>query len=573
MDPSNRIHAPILGLALVALAVAPSCAVGNLTESLFHGDRRIVFERPPEAASSSPHHPPMLLILVDGVGRSLLYEMLEKDEMPGLAALLGGSGVEFPHAYFVPDLITTLPSSTVPAWTTALTGVPPAEHGVSGNEFFVRETKRFVAPVPVSISALDPVLACFNDGYLNKQCARPTVYQQMRARDPDVRIWVAGHPLYAGADLLLLKDRKVLADAFEGFLEDHLVEAGDDAEEADRRRIYAELDDETVEALTDEILAADPVADVMTLYVSGTDQFGHVAGAGPGSAIRAYLREVVDPLFREVRNALAERDALSERFVCVLADHGHTEVLRDDAHALGMKEDGDPAALVRRAGYVPRPFEYEVDEDEPFDVVLAYQGAISYVYVADRSAHGRHGADWTRIPRFEKDVLPLAEAFFRNDRDGDLVPELRGTLDAVFVRRPRALYDDDAPFEAYMGGGATMAVDEWLRARDDARYVEFVARLRDLAAGPFGERAGDILLLAHNGDQDAPPGRYYFASTYRSWHGSPSPGDSEIPFIVAHPRLTTEELISRVRPILGERPRIQQVTPVLLELRYPRERG
>jgi len=72
-----------------------------------------------------------------------------------------------------------------------------------------------------------------------------------------------------------------------------------------------------------------------------------------------------------------------------------------------------------------------------------------------------------------------------------------------------------------------------------------------LAVGPLGERAGDILLLAHNGDRDRPEDRYYFAEPYRSWHGSPSKLDSEIPLIVAHPARSDRAIGRLVRSALG----------------------
>jgi len=75
------------------------------------------------------------------------------------------------------------------------------------------------------------------------------------------------------------------------------------------------------------------------------------------------------------------------------------------------------------------------------------------------------------------------------------------------------------------------------------------------------------LLLAHNGDRATAEDRYYFAAPYRSWHGSPSRADSELPFIVAHPKHGAAAIGERVRKALGERPFQQKVADVLLELR------
>jgi hypothetical protein len=81
------------------------------------------------------------------------------------------------------------------------------------------------------------------------------------------------------------------------------------------------------------------------------------------------------------------------------------------------------------------------------------------------------------------------------------------------------------------------------------------------------------MLLAHNGDRDQPGERYYFAAQYRSWHGTPSRGDSQIPLVVAHPGRSAEEIEALVRRVLGDAPRQQKLAPLLLELRAVGRRG
>jgi hypothetical protein len=125
----------------------------------------------------------------------------------------------------------------------------------------------------------------------------------------------------------------------------------------------------------------------------------------------------------------------------------------------------------------------------------------------------------------------------------------------------------DGPFEVYVGAGKTMPVDAWLKDHPHPTYVSVDARLRDLAVGVHGERAGDILLLAHNGDREEVKERYYFAFPYHSWHGSPSKRDSELPFIVANKARSASAIGAWVTKVLGERPFQQKTTDVLLGLR------
>jgi hypothetical protein len=75
------------------------------------------------------------------------------------------------------------------------------------------------------------------------------------------------------------------------------------------------------------------------------------------------------------------------------------------------------------------------------------------------------------------------------------------------------------------------------------------------------------MLLAHNGDRDTPRERFYFATPYRSWHGSPSRLDSEIPLIVAHPTEPIAPVAQWIARTLGDAPYQQKVADILLGLR------
>src|SRR6185312_9454613 len=128
----------------------------------------------------------------------------------------------------------------------------------------------------------------------------------------------------------------------------------------------------------------------------------------------------------------------------------------------------------------------DVDAHDPFDAVLAYGGAMAYVYLADRSlCPGPHDVcAWDRPPRYREDVLAAAEAFRVENETG---PDMKGMLDMILVREPRAYREIDRPFEVYVGDGATMPVEDYLRAHPHPTYVAFAERLRELAVGLHGE--------------------------------------------------------------------------------------
>jgi hypothetical protein len=560
-------------LALAAQAI--SCMTTTKTAQLLLTDtERTIRERDEHAPKSSPNNAPILFVALDGVNRDLLYDMLEKGELPKLTDLLSGEGQKFPHAYFDPTLLSTMPSSTMAAWTTAMTGVPPAVHGVAGNEFFIREESRLGAPAPVSFSDSKPTIEIYTDGYLNRLVKVPTVYERMRQREPNIAIWVALHQLYSGADRLLFATNTVMARALEEGLVKVTKKTAKTAtlrdDDKPDRAMFAMLDDDVIDKVVDALDDEDdPVPDVLTVYLTGTDLYAHVAEEGPDQARRAYLHEVADPALGRLAAKLRERDALRDRWVVLTSDHGHTPVRHDHQHALYTEGADSPARLIAKAGYRLRPFAEKVADDTGFDAVLAEGGATSFIYLADRTtcAEPKRLCDWKKPPRYREDVLSLAEAIFQNNGEGRLVPALKGTIDLVLTREPKPYGEDDLPFQVYVGNGRTVPLGAYLEQHPHPTYIEAEGRLRDLAAGLRGERAGDIMLLAHNGDRDIPDERYYFASPYRSWHGSPSRQDSEVPLIVANPRYTNPQIRDRVKLLLGDAPRQQKITDLLLDLR------
>jgi hypothetical protein len=553
--------------AAIVGCVAAACTTTMKTAELVLTDtERTLTEREEGEPANAPTKPALLFLPLDGVDRALLYDMLRSGELPKLAQLLSADGNEYPHADFNETLLSTMPSSTMAAWTTAMTGVTPAEHGVSGNEFFIREDQRLATPAPVSFSDPDPTIKIYTDGYLNSLVKVPTVYEKMREQETNILIWVGVHQLYSGADRLLFAPTTVLADA----LEEGIVKVAKTATLQTRpdRGPFKMLDEDVIEKVVSALDEDGPVPDVLTVYLSGTDLYAHVAHEGPDKARRDYLREVVDPAVGRLAAKLRERKALSDRWIVITSDHGHTQVPHDDEHALSTEGNDSPPALMKKAGYRVRPFREEVDANVGFDAVLAEGGAVAFVYLADRSScNRRHVCDWKKPPRYDEDVLPLAEAFFQNNTDGSLSRRMKGALDLILIRRPKPFEEKDLPFEVYVGDGKTMTVAAYLQAHPHPTYVELDARLRDLAVGPRGERAGDIMLVANNGTREKPEQRYYFASPYHSWHGSPSRQDSEIPLIVAHPGRKSEQIRARVTALLGPNPRQQKITDVLLSIR------
>ncbi|GAB3676065.1 alkaline phosphatase family protein [Salinisphaera aquimarina] len=560
---ARRVCLRLLSLSIMAAGLS-GCA-WQAANFWVAGQQVELRETDPDERPAPLDNPKLLILAIDGIDRHLLYDMLEAGELPEMARLLGDQGEDdFAHAYFRDSLVSVLPSSTAVSWATMVTGVNPAESGVAGNEYFVRNTGQYAAPVPVTIHDATPVFKTYTDGYANALLKAPTIYERMRETDPGVRVWVGMHQYYAGADRLILTDRTAMLEAFQSLFAEHVAGQLTGKESLS---LFRELDEEVIENM-EEVLEDEPPADVITIYMPGLDHYAHIHDADPDTSRRDYLEKGLEPLMEELRETLDDVGALDDRYVVLTSDHGHTGVEHDDAHSLSTDGKGEPAQVLEGAGFTLRPFELDVDDDVFFDSVLAYQGAMAYVYIADRTTCATHDTpcDWTRPARSE-DINSAAEAFYRNNIDGLLVPEMRGTLDMILVRTGESDAAEGDVFEVYVGDGKTQPLAAYLQAHPHPTYVDMPQRMRDLTVGPYGDRAGDIILVAHNGDRESPEQRYYFAPLYHSWHGSPSHRDSDIPLIVANRSRNRAEIKRIVDGVFAGRNDQRLIADVILRLR------
>ena len=505
----------------------------------------------------------VLIVALDGVGDDELLRAIREGGAPNMTRLLGeGSSTSpvFAHAYAVPGVLTILPSTTVAAWSATFTGEPAGRNGVPGNEWFVREERRFHAPAPVTVDDHEDAIAVYSDDLIGQLLRVPTLYELA-----DVRSYVSLSHVHRGADLLTTPDLGAFGDLIAAAVE------GVTGSEDVARESYEELDRTSVESLTGT-LGEHGIPDILTVYFPGVDLYTHVSQSSIVEQ-RKYIRDVIDPALGEVLSAYRDQGALADTYVVLVSDHGHTPVIGDDRHALGAEGDDEPTALIARAGFRMRPMELGVDEDgddadeQDYQAVVAYQGSIAYVYLADRSTCPEAGSrcDWNRAPRWKEDVVPMLRAFDAANRNGTSVPALQGTLDLVFSRPPRPPGEDALPFQVW-DEDRLVPVREYLASHPRPDLLDLEARLNGLGSGPYGHRAGDVLLLARSGTERPIEERFYFSNEFRSWHGSPTAQDSRIPLIVAHQGKSGTEIRELVRGAVGEQPTQLSVTPLVRAL-------
>jgi hypothetical protein len=508
--------------------------------------------RPPRGA------PRVLVFALDGVGADELEAVLRGAKARNLAYLVGrpraGEPGVYRHAYAAPGVLSILPSTTYAAWTALYTGQPAGQNGVPGNEWFAREEDRFYAPAPVSVSEHLDALRVYSDQLMGRVTRVPTLYEQA-----GVRSYVTLAALQRGADLVTLPDAETYGQLVSAF-------AQGGSGEGLKRDGYAALDRGGVEGVLESI-QRHGVADLQVVYFPGVDLWTHVA-PDPLNDQRQYLETVVDSAVGRVLGAYRRRHALRDTWVVVVADHGHTPVLEDSGHALGTDSLTDPPAVLRAAGFRVRPFQLQVEEkDRHYQAVLAYQGAMAYVYLADRSACPRpeDRCDWRRPPRLQEDVLPVVRAFDDANRSGAGVPALRGSLDLILAREPRPFGFSALPYQVW-DGTRLVPVGEYLAAHPRPDLLELERRLAGLASGPYGNHAGDVLLLARSGLERPIQQRFYFSGRYHSWHGSPTDQDSRIPLLVARAGADGRQVRQRVHAVVGDHPSQLDITRLIVSL-------
>ena len=486
----------------------------------------------------------VLLVGIDGVGDAELRDAIADGDAPNLAALLGApTGADtYEHAYAAPGVTAVLPSETAAGWAAVFTGRAPSETGVAGNEWFDRDSLALFAPVPGSVGSLAQTVAVFSDDFLGRVIQTPTLYERA-----GLRSHVSLGFVHRGADVFAPPDANDVGE---------LLDAAFDMITQGQRALLAELEEDTEEGVRAGF-ERHGVPDLQVAYFPGADLTAHRYGAG---AARAYLRDEVDRKLGEILDLYRAEGALDSTYVVVVADHGHTPRLADDAHA--MEAESEFAAALNTLGIRTRNIALGGDKGpSTYQAVLGYNEVAAFVYLADRSTCPRptDACDWARPPRLADDVLPIARLFRQASDDTPGGP----TIDLVLARASRT--DAAVPFRV-LHDDALVSIDDYLAATPRPDLVRFAERMDWMTRGRLGHRAGDILLLSTSNSAVPIEERFYFKDAGPSGHGGAGEQDSLIPLVVWHAGQSGDALRARVTAAVGDAPTQLDVTDLVLSL-------
>jgi len=492
---------------------------------------------------------------MDGAGYDQFMQAVRSGKAPNISALMGrekGGGV-FAHAYSA-RMLTMLPSSTIADWSAIFTGDPPAYNGVTGDEWFERESQKFYAPVPVSVADTTDAERMITGGLIGEHLHSPTMFELVGLRSN-----VSLLPVHRGATFYTTVSpssfTNMVGDLIKGTLK------GQSPEQSVAGAVDLDSVEKAVQALNEH-----GAPDLQVIYLPGIDIYTH-ASENPLQSQVKYLEKITDKAVGEVLDYYRRKNLLGETYVLFIADHGHTPTMNDDRHAISAFGDDTPRGVLEHAGFrVRRPILGDADKD--YQAVLAYQGFMAYVYLADRSTCPRDDQQcaWRRPPRFDRDVMPALRAFDRSNRFGRPVARMKGTIDLIFSRRPVPAGQSANAFEIYYRG-RLVPIRDYLRAHPRPDLIDLQERMKWLGRGPYGNRAGDIVLLARTGPRVPIEKRYYFAGeSHYSWHGSADAMDSTVPLALMQEGDSGERLREIVVNAAGDSPTELDVTPLVRAL-------
>ena len=452
-----------------------------------------------------PEH--ILLIDIDGLRPDVLHRALHANRLPNIGRLLGGQ--ELGRGLALP-MAASAPSITFCSQASLFTGAHPNEHGIPANQFFDRfGTHNKGVPSYVAFDVgdtleIDHGVRVFTSGLASRYLQRPTFYETMAAEGR--RSVVAGNMYAKGANVWLKPSLLKLARFTKGGKRFGISSAAYDRDVLDKLLKH---------------ISRHPLPDIMTMYFLGIDHDSHKYG--PGAQFK-YLVNHIDPMIGELWDAIRARSSSDRILVALFSDHGQIEVKDDKAHALrfGFRFKEQITSIFKGLGLKANTYPGQARHCE---AVMALNGGLGDVYVQNRST----GA-WKDAPRFEPDLLPVAQAFWEAHQEGRYTTHLQGALAGILVRNVER--DGwQAPYQALTPNGALIPLADWFAMQPPDLYLDPVHRLNNRA----GRYASDIAIISNYADG------YYFGTQSAGTHGGLHPEESHATLVYGWPDASIAE--------------------------------
>jgi len=449
----------------------------------------------------------VIMLNLDGLRPDVFNRALRDGKIPNLAGLVGDEqfsrGIQF-------DMVSTAPSITFCCQASIVTGAHPREHGITGNQFFDRfgkisgSPRHYVYDIGGHRMAFGDTLAVFLNDLASKSIYPdvPTIYEIAAQRD--VQSTTVFHMYGRGATHWIKPGIEDWRNFFT--LNESLG-------------ISSKKYDEVMTENALEHLQEGHRPGILHLYYWGLDHTAHVEG--PDSEY-PYLTEILDPMLGDFIAEYHKMGLMDDTLFVIFSDHGQIEVYADDAHCLQLRFP----PLDLGIGYVFRALKRDVLDmpgETKVDCVLSMNGGLAHLYVRPR----RRG--WDHLPKLERDIMPVAEAFWEATTTGRYYNGLYNALDLILVRdtEREGWY---GPYYAFTPQGL-VPLNKYLLTRPDLNIVDPAHRLEALSS----PNSGDILIFSNYAEG------YYFSYPYKGVHGGLHPDDSKALLAYGLPCGTAEQ--------------------------------
>jgi arylsulfatase A-like enzyme len=481
-----------------------------------------------------------------------------------------------------PTTTTILPSLTFAGHASLFTGVYPAKHGITGNEWLDRtvadQEDRSRSYTATSVAAYGDVMrvygygvkegtrialsdAAHSDGLANRDLQAKTLYEY--ACEAGRRSVVSFNMFWKG----LARDGDATVPCG-----NYLVPQPQDLWEWMIGNSHQYESSGSVRRLLDYLDTHD-VPDIVTLYLPGLDHESHVHGVSEQAKyLQWYDKGAERPLGRVV-DKLKDKGAYDNTVFIIVADHGQSEVNGDDAHSILLEERHDKEieeVIEDEYGDI-----YDFYDEDEYDSFAGFNSGVLQIYLRNRGQVPGESADWQEgslpiYPNFLTDVLPVVRAI--NDHrcgtilggvaePGELCETGEDAVEEVLVKDRSHGYQVIRPVGDTPAG---QGCEEQFDPRTDAStgfvlcplsmleslHPEYVDPVRRIA-GLSHIRSGDILLLPA-----CLKGYHFTGSDEKADHGGLYPGDSYIPFIIAGKPLDRSITVTGLRSIVDVAPTI-----------------
>ncbi len=447
----------------------------------------------------------LVLLDIDALRSDVFIQALHENRLPNIARILGSNRLEnIAGLYF--DAISNAPSVTYCCQASSFTGAHPRQHWIPGNMFFDRFGRiNEGRPRQYQFDFLDAPQV-FLQG-LAGRAINPEVDTIYETASLHGLVSTVAYNMYAHGAQYWLKPG---ADEWKLFAS---VTSPDFGEKYDDRMLADVI----------QHLQSGKRPDILTLYFFGLDHESHLHG--PQVQVE-YMEKVIDRQVGVFLDAYQDLGLAPGTLYCLFSDHGQIAVLNDDLHALkvGLLFD-------REYGYVFQGLGLDVNdhwlEDDHCDALLNQCGGMAQVYLK------RRDGQWSDPPRFQEDVLRLAQAFWDSNQHGKYSKELQDALEMIAVRNVEhdGWYAD---YQAYTPQGL-LSIADFEAVHPELEMVDAANRLHYMSS-PV---TGDILLFSNTRQ-----GYSFTLLPYKGMHGGLHPEDSTAILSYTLPQGEPEQIVA-----------------------------